>query len=231
MTEINSGIYVNKSIGNIKFDLLDKLGYHFIHKDLLLQPFVHPSNNKHGGGCYQRLEFPEDVVLDFFITSYLYSAYPKLKPGKLTNLRSLSVNNKAFACVAVDRSFDKFLLCDSSNLYWAVKNLIPVMKDGKITQCEKYADLLNNETDFMELMAWATPISQDVEPPVSGTILIAGYIALAVGSSFCILARTTLVAISGATTGDSAGLELNSDSSLLVDAQTEISGPRLDVFT
>ncbi|KAL4299459.1 hypothetical protein AHAS_Ahas17G0103000 [Arachis hypogaea] len=65
----------------------------------------------------QRLEFPGDVVLDFLITSYLYSAYPKLKPGQLTDLRSLSVNNKAFACVAVDRSFDKFLLCDSSNLY------------------------------------------------------------------------------------------------------------------
>ncbi|XLU54497.1 hypothetical protein S245_049145, partial [Arachis hypogaea] len=50
----------------------------------------------------QRLEFPRDVVLDFFITSYLYSAYPKLKPGQLTDLRSFSVNNKPFACVAVD---------------------------------------------------------------------------------------------------------------------------------
>ncbi|QHO08484.1 putative ubiquitin-conjugating enzyme E2 [Arachis hypogaea] len=49
-----------------------------------------------------RLEFPRDVVLDFFITSYLYSAYPKLKPGQLTDLRSFSVNNKPFACVAVD---------------------------------------------------------------------------------------------------------------------------------
>ncbi|XLR29410.1 hypothetical protein HN51_049303 [Arachis hypogaea] len=185
-------------------------------------------------------------------------------------------------------------------------DLILVMKDGKITQCGKYADLLNNGTDFMELvgahkkalstldsideriisneictleqdsdfpisqggeeeeekkdeqngktgkkgdeakgqlvqeeeresgrvgfsvywqyitmayggalvpfillahtlfqvlqigsnywMAWATPISQDVEPPVSGTTLIAVYIALAVGSSFCILARTILFA-------------------------------------
>ena len=29
------------------------LGYQFIHKGLLLQAFVHPSYNKHGGGCYQ----------------------------------------------------------------------------------------------------------------------------------------------------------------------------------
>ncbi|MED6180828.1 endoribonuclease Dicer [Stylosanthes scabra] len=104
--------------------LEDKLGYHFVHKGLLLQAFVHPSYNKHGGGCHQRLEFLGDAVLDFLITSYLYSAYPKLKPGQLTDLRSLSVNNKAFACVAVDRSFDKFLLCDSSSLSEAVKKYV-----------------------------------------------------------------------------------------------------------
>ncbi|RYR45354.1 ABC transporter C family member 3 [Arachis hypogaea] len=185
-------------------------------------------------------------------------------------------------------------------------DLILVMKDGKITQCGKYADLLNNGTDFMELvgahkkalstldsidegivsneistleqdldvpvsrggekeeekkdeqngkidnkgdeakgqlvqeeerergrvgfsvywqfitmayggalvpfillahilfqvlqigsnywMAWAAPISQDVEPPVLETTLIAVYVALAIASSFCILARTTLLA-------------------------------------
>lgn len=69
----------------------------------------------------QRLEFLGDAVLDYLIMSYLYSAYPKLKPGQLTDLRSLSVNNKAFACVAVDRCFDEFLLCDSSSLTQAIK--------------------------------------------------------------------------------------------------------------
>lgn len=33
--------------------LEDKLSHHFVHKGLLLQAFVHPSYNKHGGGCYQ----------------------------------------------------------------------------------------------------------------------------------------------------------------------------------
>ncbi|XP_058759719.1 dicer-like protein 4 isoform X1 [Vicia villosa] len=101
--------------------LESKLGHHFVHKGLLLQAFVHPSYNKHGGGCYQRLEFLGDAVLDYLITSYLYSAYPKLKPGQLTDLRALSVNNKAFACVAVDRCFDEFLLCDSNALTQAIK--------------------------------------------------------------------------------------------------------------
>ncbi|KAK7265138.1 hypothetical protein RJT34_32754 [Clitoria ternatea] len=105
-----------------------KLGHHFVHKGLLLQAFVHPSYNKHGGGCYQRLEFLGDAVLDYLITSYLYSAYPTLKPGQLTDLRSLSVNNKAFACVAADRNFDKFLLCDSNGLSEAIKKYVDYIR-------------------------------------------------------------------------------------------------------
>ncbi|KAK3007427.1 hypothetical protein RJ639_013553 [Escallonia herrerae] len=92
------------------------LGYQFLHKGLLVQAFLHPSYNKHAGGCYQRLEFLGDAVLDYLITSYLYSVYPKLKPGQLTDLRSVSVNNKAFADIAVHRSFQEFIICDSSSL-------------------------------------------------------------------------------------------------------------------
>lgn len=44
-------------------DLIDvtalekRLGYEFFHKGLLVQAFIHPSYNKHGGGCYQVLHF------------------------------------------------------------------------------------------------------------------------------------------------------------------------------
>lgn len=145
------------------------LGYKFRYRGLLLQAFIHPSYNKHGGGCYQvlhcffskwiyrlfstpsfqaafenwmvlclhiwyfynlfqRLEFLGDAVLDYLITSYVYSAYPKLKPGELTDLRSLAVNNKAFANVAVDRSFHKFLLFDSSSLTEVIKDYVDFVK-------------------------------------------------------------------------------------------------------
>ncbi|XP_027369176.1 ABC transporter C family member 3-like isoform X2 [Abrus precatorius] len=46
-------------------------------------------------------------------------------------------------------------------------------------------------------MAWATPISSDVEPPVGGTTLIAVYVGLAIGSSLCILVRALLLATAG----------------------------------
>ncbi|KAG8082637.1 hypothetical protein GUJ93_ZPchr0014g47162 [Zizania palustris] len=72
-------------------ELEELIGYKFIHKGLLLQAFVHPSFSNHSGGCYQRLEFLGDAVLEYVITSYLYSTYPDLKPGQITDLRSLAV--------------------------------------------------------------------------------------------------------------------------------------------
>ena len=46
-------------------------------------------------------------------------------------------------------------------------------------------------------MALVTPISTDVEPSVGGSMLIVVYVALAIGSSVCVLARATLVATAG----------------------------------
>ncbi|XP_060673755.1 ABC transporter C family member 3-like [Ziziphus jujuba] len=46
-------------------------------------------------------------------------------------------------------------------------------------------------------MVWATPISKDIEPVVGEATLMLVYFALAIGSSFCILTRVTLLATAG----------------------------------
>ncbi|XP_042408392.1 ABC transporter C family member 3-like [Zingiber officinale] len=46
-------------------------------------------------------------------------------------------------------------------------------------------------------MAWAAPVSEDEQPPVTGSTLIYVYVALAVGSSFCILMRAMLLVTAG----------------------------------
>ncbi|KAI0529340.1 hypothetical protein KFK09_001887 [Dendrobium nobile] len=46
-------------------------------------------------------------------------------------------------------------------------------------------------------MAWAAPVSKDVEAPVTVLTLIFVYIALAIGSSICILIRAFLLAMAG----------------------------------
>ncbi|KAK9932357.1 hypothetical protein M0R45_019597 [Rubus argutus] len=46
-------------------------------------------------------------------------------------------------------------------------------------------------------MAWATPVSAEVKPAVASSTLIIVYVALAVGSSFCVLFRAMLLATAG----------------------------------
>ncbi|KAL8242948.1 hypothetical protein R6Q59_013250 [Mikania micrantha] len=104
--------------------LENRLGYQFQYKGLLLQALLHPSYNNNYGGCYQRLEFLGDAVLDYLITSYLYSVYPKMKPGQLTDLRSYSVSNNSFAGIAVDREIYKFMLCDSASLIQSMNKYV-----------------------------------------------------------------------------------------------------------
>lgn len=113
------------------------VGYQFVNKGLLLQAFVHPSYNNLCGGCYQRLEFLGDAVLDYLITSYLYSVYPKLKPGQLTDLRSMSVNNNCFAGIAVNRSFHKYIICDSSSLCKSMHKYIDYINSTRTSSLDE----------------------------------------------------------------------------------------------
>ncbi|XP_015900302.3 ABC transporter C family member 3-like isoform X1 [Ziziphus jujuba] len=43
-------------------------------------------------------------------------------------------------------------------------------------------------------MAWATPVSEDTKPAVRGSTLLIVYVALSIGSSFCVLVRSSLLA-------------------------------------
>ncbi|CAA7398025.1 unnamed protein product [Spirodela intermedia] len=133
--------YKNMSLSdNIDIAALERLlGYTFQHKGLLLQAFIHPSYNKHLGGCYQRLEFLGDAVLDYLITSYLYSGYPDLKPGQLTDLKSMTVNNISFAHTAISLSLHKYLIQDSDGLMEAIEKFqtsvnSPVSAEGIINE-------------------------------------------------------------------------------------------------
>ncbi|XP_052198876.1 dicer-like protein 4 isoform X2 [Diospyros lotus] len=139
------------------------LGYRFHHKGLLLQAFIHPSFSAHLGGCYQRLEFLGDAVLDYLITSYLFSVYPELKPGQLTDLRSLSVNNNSFANIAVHHSFHNFILCDSSSL---------------CTSMDKYADFIGavaSQNVSREGPSCPKALGDLVESSIGAILLDAGF--------------------------------------------------------
>ncbi|CAL5068828.1 unnamed protein product [Urochloa decumbens] len=144
-------------------ELEELIGYKFKHKGLLLQAFVHPSFNKHSGGCYQRMEFLGDAVLEYLMTSYLYSAYPDLKPGQITDLKSLAVNNNSFAYVAVKKSMHKYLIKDSKYLTAAVNKF------------ENYINLSNSEKDLSEEPACPKVLGDIVESCVGAVLLDSGF--------------------------------------------------------
>ncbi|XP_062184952.1 endoribonuclease Dicer homolog 4 isoform X3 [Phragmites australis] len=144
-------------------ELEELIGYKFKHKGLLLQAFVHPSFNKHSGGCYQRMEFLGDAVLEYLMTSYLYSTYPDLKPGQITDLKSLAVNNNSFAYVAVKKSIHKYLIKDSNHLTAAVNTF------------ENYVNLSNSEKNLSEEPACPKVLGDIVESCVGAVLLDSGF--------------------------------------------------------
>ncbi|KAF2934887.1 hypothetical protein DAI22_04g193100 [Oryza sativa Japonica Group] len=143
--------------------LEELIGYKFKHKGLLLQAFVHPSFSQHSGGCYQRLEFLGDAVLEYVITSYLYSTYPDIKPGQITDLRSLAVGNDSLAYAAVEKSIHKHLIKDSNHLTSA------------ISKFEMYVKLSNSEKDLLEEPACPKALGDIVESCIGAVLLDSGF--------------------------------------------------------
>ncbi|XBJ03091.1 hypothetical protein VPH35_022331 [Triticum aestivum] len=158
-SSINLSLTNHTDVGELE----ELIGYNFKHKGLILEAFVHPSFNKHSGGCYQKLEFLGDAVLEYLITSYLYSAYPDLKPGQITDLKSLAVSNNSLAYVAVQKGIHKYLIKDSNYLSSAVNKF------------ENYIRLPNSEKDLVEEPACPKVLGDIVESCVAAVLLDSGF--------------------------------------------------------
>ncbi|KAL6144277.1 hypothetical protein ACLB2K_054972 [Fragaria x ananassa] len=102
---------------NVKV-LEKKLNYSFHDPSLLVEALTHGSYMlPEIPGCYQRLEFLGDAVLDYLITIYLYNKYPGMSPGVLTDMRSASVNNDCYARSSVKAELHKHILHASQKLH------------------------------------------------------------------------------------------------------------------
>nr|POF14557.1 abc transporter c family member 3 [Quercus suber] len=82
------------------------------------------------------------------------------------------------------------------SVYW---KYISMAYKGALVPCVLLAQVLYQilQIGSNYWMAWATPISQDVKPAVSSSTLISVYVALAIGSSFCILVRSLVLFTAG----------------------------------
>ncbi|XP_020423500.1 endoribonuclease Dicer homolog 2 isoform X1 [Prunus persica] len=92
------------------------LNYSFHDPSLLLEALTHSSCMLPKiPGCYERLEFLGDAVLDYVITFYLYNKYRDMSsPGFITDMRSASVNNDCYALSAVKAGLHKHILASDN---------------------------------------------------------------------------------------------------------------------
>ncbi|KAL6504014.1 hypothetical protein OROGR_025937 [Orobanche gracilis] len=106
------------------------LNYRFRDVSLLVEALTHGSYMRPEiPGCYQRLEYLGDAVLDYLITVHLYLKYPGLSPGLLTDLRSASVNNDCYAQSALKAELHKHLLHLSPDLHRHIVETVSKFED------------------------------------------------------------------------------------------------------
>uniref|UniRef100_A0A914KI95 Uncharacterized protein n=2 Tax=Meloidogyne incognita TaxID=6306 RepID=A0A914KI95_MELIC len=178
-----------------KFDFAtveNNIGYKFANKAYLVQAFTHASYyNNRVTGCYQRLEFLGDAVLDYMITRFLYEHKKQYSPGVLTDLRSALVNNTIFASLAVKYSFHKHFVMICPPLYQMVEKFVNFCKQKDFLHCANFDDeifmLTEDEIDEEDLLS-----EEDVEvPKAMGDIFesIAGAVYLDCGMDLDIVWR------------------------------------------
>ncbi|CAD5218774.1 unnamed protein product [Bursaphelenchus okinawaensis] len=134
---------------NNQFEKIEKtINYTFANKAFLIQAFTHASYFKgRATGCYQRLEFLGDAVLDYMITRYLFEHPDKFAPGVLTDLRSALVNNTIFASLAVKYEFHKLFLNYSSSLARKIESFVKSCGTSSIFNCPNFNDELFKVTE------------------------------------------------------------------------------------
>jgi len=74
----------------------------FVHRSYLNEAKTKISSN-------ERLEFLGDSIISFVISDYLFTKYPDLNEGNLTNLRSLLVNTKSLSEIARELEMGQLL--------------------------------------------------------------------------------------------------------------------------
>ncbi|MCO5569280.1 hypothetical protein L7F22_022992 [Adiantum nelumboides] len=147
-----------------------QLGYVFVNKALLVEALTHASkedpHDAHdalGGGCYQRLEFLGDALLDFLITRHLFSTHPGLSPGVLSDLRSAAVNNECFARSAVKHNLQRYLRHGSGELLSQITNFVKAVEGA-------------NEAGQEEVFGWegarGPKVLGDLVESIAGAILV-----------------------------------------------------------
>lgn len=154
---------------NVRY-LQSLLNYSFRVHTLLVESVTHASYKEPPfSGCYQRLEFLGDAVLDYLITFYFYKTHPGLSPGLLTDLRSAAVNNDCYAQAAVKWNLHQQLRHASSVLHNQITDFARCISSSSASQ-DQFFGWTNTEVavpkvlgDLIESIAGAVLVDSDFD--------------------------------------------------------------------
>ena len=123
--------FVTKQYAKMRLSTVEKtINYVFKDKSFLVQAFTHMSYHLNKvTGCYQRLEFLGDAVLDFLIVGHLCSNNEDLDPSSLTDIKSALVNNNTFALLSLKYRLHKGLMRLDSKLDSALSRFSDLKKE------------------------------------------------------------------------------------------------------
>ena len=130
-----------------------------------LQALTHASYMRNRAtDCYQQLEFLGDAVLDYLVTAYIYSTFPKFGPGEISGMRSALVNNVTFAELAVQLNLDKALLHNSPELFRKIPDFVEALKLQKARKLAKQSHEKNGGATITEknVLSQSGVVSNDV---------------------------------------------------------------------
>ncbi len=106
-----------KSKGQLS-ELEEKIGYHFVHRELLKEALTHKSvlqdKPQSSIKTYERLEFLGDAVMEFLTSDYFYYKYPKASEGELTDFRTRVVNGTTLVLFSRKLDLGHFIILSPS---------------------------------------------------------------------------------------------------------------------
>jgi ribonuclease-3 len=100
----------------INMQLLKKFSIEPLNTHLYELAFLHESysNENANSGCYERLEFLGDAVLDLVVSEFLYNMDASLTEGELTRMRSNYVCKTALYTYSMELGFEEYIQVGAS---------------------------------------------------------------------------------------------------------------------
>jgi ribonuclease-3 len=90
-----------------------------LSRELAAAPFIHKSSSKYSRASattdlsYERLEFLGDAYIELFSSEIIFTRYPSLSPGQMSQLRELLVKNETLATYSRAYRFETKIEIDS----------------------------------------------------------------------------------------------------------------------